>query len=53
MAAPVFSAFRLELVFIPAVAFGLASALELAAEKVPAGSGARLASLRAPAWIRR
>jgi hypothetical protein len=53
MAAPVFSAFRLELVFIPAVAFGLASALELAAEKVIAGRGAGLASLRAPAWIRR
>jgi hypothetical protein len=53
MAAPVFSAFRLELVFIPAVAFGLAGVLELGVERVTAGSGAALTSVRVPARIRR
>ncbi len=49
LAAPVFSAFRLELVFVPMAAFGLAFALELAAERASEHTGVfdRLA-VRAP-----
>lgn len=47
LAAPVFSAFRLELVFVPMAAYGLALAGELVAERVSARDGARSGQLTA------
>ena len=53
LAAPVFSAFRLELVFLPMAAFGLALTSELALARLgERGALARLA-VRVPAWARR
>ena len=40
LAAPVFSAFRLELVFVPMAAYGLALVAEIVAARVRAGVGA-------------
>jgi hypothetical protein len=54
LAAPVYSAFRLELVFVPMAAYGLALAAELLAARVGASDGVldRIAP-RAPARVRR
>ena len=54
LAAPVFSAFRLELTFVPMAAYGLALTAELVAARVGQGDGVgeRLA-LRVPARARR
>lgn len=54
LAAPVFSAFRLELVFVPMAAFGLALAVEAVAARVTAGDGViERPALRVPARVRR
>lgn len=42
LAAPVFSAFRLELVFVPMAAYGLALTAELVAARLPARDGSRV-----------
>jgi hypothetical protein len=54
IAAPVFSAFRLELVFVPMAAYGLALLAEVAAARIGASDGVldRIA-LRPPARVRR
>jgi hypothetical protein len=53
LAAPVFSAFRLELVAIPAVAYGLARLFEVVAARVSARRSERSVPVRVPARIRR
>lgn len=54
LAAPVFSAFRLELVFVPMAAFGLALAAQLVSERASDRSGAlELLAERVPALARR
>jgi hypothetical protein len=53
LAAPAFSAFRLELVFLPMAAYGVASVAELLAAKVRARETVENGVARVPAWARR
>jgi hypothetical protein len=53
LAAPVFSAFRLELVFVPMAAFGLALTSELALTRLSERGALDRLAVRVPAWARR